>query len=115
MRLRADRWAELVSAWEASGQTAQAFAATQGIAESSLRWWKTELLRRARRRAPRRSPGPHGRGGTRPVTLARVVREDEVVPTATIEVQLAGARLSVGRGFDAELLREVVRALSAGG
>jgi transposase-like protein len=117
MRISAGRWAELVEAWGASGRTSSSFAAEHGIAEASLRWWKTELSRRARREGARRSPGP-GRGTTR-VAVARVVREGEVPPAAaerpkgSIELVLDGARVVLAPGFDARLLREVVRALSA--
>jgi hypothetical protein len=116
MRISAGRWAELVEAWEASGRTASSFAADQGIAETSLRWWKTELSRRARRQGARRSPGP-GRGTTG-VAVARVVREGEAPPAPTerpkgsIELVLDGARVVLAPGFDGQLLREVVRALS---
>lgn len=115
MRMSAGKWAELVSAWEASGQTSGEFASTRGIAESSLRWWKTELSRRARKLAARRSPGPRDRGAS--VALARVVREGEVPPAtaSTIELVLGSVRVAVASGFDAELLRDVVRALSVRG
>lgn len=48
------------------------------------------------------------------MALARVVREGETRPTEshTIELMLSGVRVAVAPGFDAELLREVVRALS---
>jgi hypothetical protein len=116
MRISAGRWAELVEAWEASGRTASTFAAEQGVSEASLRWWKTELSRRARKQGARRSPGP-GRRTTR-VAVARVVREGEAPPVAaerprgSIELVLAGARVVIAPGFDAQLLRELVRALS---
>jgi hypothetical protein len=116
MRISAGRWAELVEAWEASDRTATSFAAEHGVAETSLRWWKTELARRARRQGARRSPGP---GRQRPaVALARIVREGEVAPSApertprSVEVVVGGARVVVAAGFDAQLLRDVVRALS---
>ena len=118
MRISAGRWGELVEAWEASGRTASSFAAEQGIAEASLRWWKTELARRARRQGARRSPGP-GRRAASTVAVARVVREGEAPAaaeergTGSIELVLGSARLVVSRGFDAQLLRELVRALSA--
>ena len=116
MRINAARWAELVAGWEASGRTASSFAAEEGIAEASLRWWKTELSRRARKQGARRSPGPGRR--TAPVAVARVVREGEAPPTAertpsSIELVLGGTRVVVSPGFDAQLLRDVVRALSA--
>src|ERR1039458_5220887 len=115
MRISAGRWAELVEAWEASGRTASSFAVEEGISEASLRWWKTELSRRARKQGARRSPGPGRR--TAGVAVARVVREGEAPPVAparpkgSIELVLDGARVVVAPGFDARLLREVVRAL----
>jgi hypothetical protein len=117
MRLSAGKWAELVSAWEASGQTSRDFASSRGITESSLRWWKTELSRRARKRAGRRSLGPRDRGETPSVALARVVREGDAPPpsSAAIELMVAGVRIAVAPGFDGELLRQVVRALSVHG
>jgi hypothetical protein len=117
MRMSAGKWGELVSAWEASGQTSREFALARGITESSLRWWKGELSRRARKLAPRRSPGPRGREPSRPVALARVVREGEAPPRSSeaLELMLGDVRVAVAPGFDAELLREVVRALSVRG
>ena len=121
MRMTAAAWGELVEAWQTSGQSARDFAAKKGIAESSLRWWKTELARRARREPARRSPGPHGKG----IAIARVVREGEEIPmpieplASTVEpanppviVAVGAVRILVQHEFDAQLLREVVRALS---
>ena len=111
-RLSAAKWAELVAAWESSGSSARAFAEERELSESSLRWWKTELARRARREPARRSPGPRERS-TRSVPLARVVRRGEVVPPAASElvVVVGAARIAVQRDFDAAHLRAVVRAL----
>jgi transposase-like protein len=114
LRMSADEWAELVRAWEESGHAAAAFAADHGIAEASLRWWKTELARRARKQAARKSPGPR-----RPATVAvaRVVREGDVVDraparaTGAVSVVVGGARVVVEAGFDRKLLRDVVEAL----
>jgi transposase-like protein len=114
-RLSAARWAELVAAWEESGRTALSFAGEHGIAESSLRWWKTELSRRARKEAARRSPGPRRPGGPT-VGLARVVREGAEAPTTDggarhVSIVIGEARIVVEAGFDGRLLREVVQAL----
>lgn len=114
-RKSAGQWGELVSAWEASGRTAESFASEHGVAASLLRWWKTELARRARkeprRRAPRRAP----LATANEVALARVVRPGEVrAPTGArggVTVVAGGARIVVEHGFDGGLLREVVRAL----
>lgn len=114
-RKSAAQWGELVSAWEASGLTADVFASEHGVAGSTLRWWKTELARRARK-APRRHP-PRRPSFTpaSSVALARVVRPGEgSAPAAArggVAVLAGGARIVVERGFDSGLLREVVRAL----
>jgi hypothetical protein len=110
-RKSAARWGELVSAWEASGLSADAFASEHGVAESTLRWWKTELARRARNE-PRRQP-PRAASA---VALARVVRPGEgSAPSELgggVAVLAGGARIVVAPGFDGQLLREVVRALA---
>lgn len=119
MRISAGRWAEYVAQWETSGGSARAFAQGHGIAEASLRWWKSELARRSRNEPARRSPGPTPRGESR-VTMARVVRDGEQAPVeqppaeqvpTEVTVAVGTARIVVQRGFDAELLREVVDAL----
>ena len=112
-RMSAARWERLVKTWEAAGQPAD-FAGKHGVAEGSLRWWKSELARRAKgatRGRPPRRPGPR-------VTLARVVREgaraDEPVGgDGSLVVAVGGVRIVVERGFDASLLRAVVEALGA--
>jgi hypothetical protein len=114
MKVSAAKWAEMVAAWEGSGQTAMAFAAERGVAESSLRWWKTELARRAAKDAARRSTDVRRR--SHKVAVARVVvRKGEVgMPIRTapfVSIDIGGARIVVEAGFDRELLREVVQAL----
>lgn len=112
-RKSAAQWGRLVSAWEASGLGAEQFASEHGVAPATLRWWKTELARRARneprRRAPRQ-PQVEASG----IVLARVVRPGEATAAASgggVSVFAGGARIVVELGFDGRLLREVVRAL----
>jgi hypothetical protein len=112
--MSAGKWSELVSAWEASGQSARSFAERQGVSEASLRWWKGELARRSRREPPRRSPGPGRRRAH--VALAKVVREGEEAPssaaiTPAVVITIGPARILVEHDFDAPLLRAIVRAL----
>lgn len=114
-RKSAAQWGELVSAWEASGLTADVFASEHGVAASSLRWWKTEAARRARKEPRRRSPKrPSSTPGSR-VALARVVRPGAgSAPSAArggVAVLAGGTRIVVEHGFDGRLLREIVRAL----
>jgi hypothetical protein len=115
-RMSATKWGELVAAWESSGLSAEAFAGEHGVAESTLRWWKTELARRARHEVRRRPPRRQ-RMATSAVTLARVVRPGErpaqTRQAGAVAVIVGGARIIVEQGFDGQLLREVVRALEA--
>ena len=95
MRTRATEWAERVQAWRESGQTAPAFAEGKGFSASLLRWWGSELARRA--------------GTEKPVRVARVVRRPR--ERAALTVAVGAARIEVGPGFDHALLREVLEAL----
>lgn len=114
-RKSAARWGELVSAWEASGLTADGFASEHGVAGSTLRWWKAELAKRARRELRGRPPRRALRTTASEVALARVVRPREVRTRSGagggVAVVAGGARIVVEPGFDGRLLREVVRAL----
>ena len=114
-RRSAAQWGELVSAWEAWGLTADAFASEHGVAGSTLRWWKTEVGRRAPKQAPRRAPKQRSLMTASTVALARVVRAGDVRAPAGrlggVAVVVGGARIVVEPGFDGRLLREVVRAL----
>ena len=116
-RKSAAQWGELVSALESSGLTADVFASEHGVAGSTLRWWKTELARRARREAPRRPPKRPAVMTASGVALARVVRPGEASVSGPpgarggVAVVVGGARIVVEQGFDVRLLRDVVRAL----
>lgn len=112
--MSAGRWAELVEKWAASGQSARAVAEEHGVAEASLRWWKTELARRARNEPARRCPGPR-RSRSQVVALAKVVREGEPPPdepaNPPVVIVVGSARILVQHDFDSQLLRAVIHAL----
>jgi len=106
------KWAGRVGAWQASGTSASSFAEGKGFAGSTLRWWEGKL-----RRA---SKGPSH------VAMARVVRTSPRepasqrasrgrasagAPSATVAIEVDGVQIAVRLGFDAELLRQVVKAL----
>src|SRR5437588_829101 len=99
MTEKESEWAERVSAWRASGETAEQFADRHGgYSGGTLRWWSSQLKRRAL--APK------------PGTLARVeVRSRSSLPSG-VRLEVAGARIEVDAGFDADLLRAVVAALA---
>ena len=94
-RATAAEWAERVRAWRESGREAAAFAEGKGYSAKLLRWWGSELARRARR-----EPG---------VKLARVVRV--AAPSTSLTVAVGAARIEVRAGFDRGLLRDVLDAL----
>lgn len=106
-------WSSRVDAWKKSGQTAAEFAADKPYKGSTLVWRAWQLRRSessvgkersARRGSPTRA--------TTKIALAEVVRR---VPgqqsSAGLMVEVVGARISVSRGFDPALLRDVVHAL----
>jgi hypothetical protein len=116
MRKSAAQWGELISAWEASGVSADVFAREHGVVGSTLRWWRTELARRAQDQPRRRSPKRSSPMLATSVALARVVRPGEgrvsrVAGGAGVSVVVGSARIVVEPGFDGGLLREVGRAL----
>lgn len=87
-------WSERVRAWRASGEGATGFAEGKGFAPSTLRYWASRLKRM-------------------PAAAPRVV---QLVPragvgSADLVLEVGPARVRVARGFDQELLAEVVSAL----
>lgn len=106
------KWAERVREWRGSGKSAEEFAAGREFEGSTLRYWASRLKSDAER-APS-SPPP----------IARVVRRRSRKPSVEaalapvmvvdqLDVVLGSARIVVRRGFDPELLRQVVAALGA--
>ena len=92
-------WAERVEEFRRSGKTAPAFVAGRGYTASALNYWERKL-----KAAPARA-----------VVLARVVRPGTVVASAAaegVELLVGGVRIVVRRGFDAELVRELVAVLT---
>lgn len=111
-----DEWAELVEEWRGSRQTARAFAAAHGIAESALRYWAGRLARDGRpRSSPRPRPASRPAGPAPSPTLARVVRPGDAPPAKSdgrITIVVGKVSIVVERGFDGAQFREVVRILS---
>ena len=92
----ATEWFELVDAWENSQQRAAEWCRDQGIGYQSFLHW------RRRREAERRElPLSAGRG------FCEVLPQSAPVLTAEVN----GVRILMERGFDPELLREVIAAL----
>lgn len=89
---------DLVRVWTQSGLTARQFAASRGLAVSSLMRWKAEqTVEQPSAVAPR-------------VDFVRLVRPAAAVSRGLV-VEVAGARVRVESGFDPDLLASVVVAL----
>jgi hypothetical protein len=101
-----DKWIERIRQWKESGRRLEDFCAGQPYKASTMRWWATEL----RRRGAARDTLNAANAGT--IKLAQVIRRaDTARAERALLVEVSGARIAVERGFDAELLAEVVRAL----
>lgn len=108
-----EKWVERIRQWKESGKTAEDFAAGQSYKASTLKWRASELRRSAQGGAR------HGKGRAPAgsIRMARVVsrgRPGTARGESGVVVEVSGARISLSRGFDAELLTEVVRALALG-
>jgi hypothetical protein len=115
------KWAGLIEAQGASGISASRFCAERGVPTSSFFAWKRKIRERA--------SGSHAARASSGFIEAKVVgrgsaREDGggaridsgCVDTGGVAIELRGGRrVAVARGFDRELLREVLAALEAEG
>ena len=109
-------WRKRMRQYERSGLTIQAFCDREGLVAHQFSWWRSELKRRdAKSQADSRSPKKRGRprkvgqdAGFIPVQL------ESPSTSSAVEVVLdQPPRIRVSSGFDAELLREVVRVLES--
>jgi hypothetical protein len=108
------KWVERVRQWRASGKRADEFVSGLPYKASTLKWWATEL----RRRAEGRSRASRARAGATTIRMARVIarpgarsRGQAPAPGNGLVVEVSGARISLVRGFDAGLFADVVRVL----
>jgi hypothetical protein len=101
-------WRRLLRQWQRSGLTPREFCDEQRITEPSFYAWRREIARRdqqASKRRKRQSPR------TIPAFIKLAIN-DEVSMLPAIEVVLSERRLlRVRPGFDADLLRQLVRIL----
>src|SRR5690348_17095174 len=93
-----EAWAERVKLWRESGESGRDFARRHGVSSASLYQWAKRV---------------EGKPSTRFLKL--VPRSSASTPSADVVVEVGTARVRVARGFDAELLAEVVKALSGAG
>lgn len=104
------KWSERIQQWKESGKKAAEFAAGQPYKASTLVWWATELRRRSQAGAPQ-SKRRQSAGKIRMARVVPVGRPLTKLPAQGLILEVSGARISLDRGFDAELLSEVVRVL----
>lgn len=84
-----------VAGWRASGQSRHAYARTRGYSAASLARWAGEV------------------GGDTTPAFVRLEVAARPRGADLLVVEVGGARVRVGRGFDPGLLREVVAALTS--
>ena len=116
---RDERWADVVSAWRASGLSQREFCLRRGISDRALNNWLYKspyrervaqiLAARPQRDLPVEMPR------FMPVSIVATTEDTEAKSRATpIEVVMpSGLRIAVTPGFDAETLRRVVATLEA--
>lgn len=97
-------WERRVAEWHASGEASTTFTRGKDYSASALRYWARRLEQEGWR---------DGRPAATPLRIARVVREGDGAGAGPLVVEVGGARVSVGRGFDRAVLRDVVAVLQA--
>jgi hypothetical protein len=126
-------WIERVQEWEKSGLSAKQFAEGKPFMASTLLWRGRQLRRLGRLKGalPSRSSRSLGRSGkgrngrievasrrlvptSAPIAMAAVVRSSTPKFDAAVVVEVGGVRIQVGSGFDAALLKAVIRAVQGG-
>lgn len=98
------KWAGL-AAWKTSGKSQRDFAPDERFSLSTFRWWSSRIRTKKARKVAEITPK---------ISMARVIRIPPIRESdAVLVVELGvGARVIVRRGFDGELLRDVVSALA---
>ena len=102
-------WAERIEEWGRSGQSATEFAEGKPFTSGTLTWAASRLRNGAG--GKQRDSGARG-ARKRKIQMAEVIRRPSRIAVAeNLVLEIGGARVSVGRGFDGLLLRDVVLAL----
>jgi len=109
---RAESAGLIVAAWERSGETLAAFARRHGVRPNRLARWRDQLRKT---RGPARLRFHPVKVRETPVDgIARSVPAVAEGGSGLELVLLGGRRISIGRGFDAAVLVELVRVLESG-
>ncbi|MEY4582973.1 MAG: hypothetical protein RL701_7676 [Pseudomonadota bacterium] len=104
-------WVERIGEWTRSGQSATEFAEGKPFTSGTLTWAASRLRKGVRDNGKQRESRPR-RARKRKIQMAEVIRRpSRIAPVENLVLEVGGARVSVARGFDRLLLRDVVRAL----
>ena len=90
-------WTERIRAYQASGQTMKAWSEEHNVTLHQFKYWLYKAQRQDRAAATTTF---------RPVTVVRSAHLD------SLQIQVGVARIDVRPGFEPDLLREVVAALT---
>ena len=116
-------WRQRMRQYEPSGLTIRQFCEQEGLVAHQFSWWRAELKRRAASASEEPKPKKASRRKARVKKTAQLPKDSAptFVPVqvgaslpaqATIEIVLEQPpRIRVTPGFDAQVLREVVRVL----
>ena len=104
-------WVERIEEWTRSGQSAAEFAEGKSFTSGTLQWAASRLRNGAggngKQRERRKRRAQKGK-----IPLAQVIRRpSSVTSVQKLVLEVSGARVSVERGFDGLLLRDIVLAL----
>ena len=108
----AEQRAQLVELVTSTGTTIAAAAAELDVRTSTASYWVRKARKPTRRAGRSRSSATAIAAIAAEPTFVRVVRGSETASLSTIEVWTGKVTIRVSPGFDAELLRAVVAALS---
>ena len=107
-------WVERIEEWTRSGQSATEFAEDKPFTSGTLTWAASRLRNGAVGKRKQRDSRPHA-ARKQKIQMAEVIRRPSRIAVAEkLVLEIGGARVSVGRGFDRLLLRDVVLALRGG-
>jgi transposase len=113
-------WRRMLRQWRGSGLTGRDFCGEHGLSEPSFYAWRRQIGRRDQERAAARARQPQtertAEGAAEPAFLKVKIGAGasalSAIEAPAIEVLVAPGRvLRVRSGFDAELLRQLVRLL----
>ena len=115
-------WRERMRRYKKSGLTIRQFCEQEGLVAHQFSWWRSQLKRRAAESAPRKRTVKRKTTSQAP----QVTRQPDAQFAGFVPVQVEASsparpsveivlgqppRIRVTSGFDADLLRQVIRAL----